>query len=77
MGLKEKLNQLGFKEIYSRGQFVKRDLDLYIYVKYNKIIAIQLGKIWDLYNFGNYTEYLSKVNFILNQIESLLYSKGE
>ena len=77
MDLKEKLKTLGFEEIYSKGQYVKRDLDLYVYVKYNKIIAIQIGKIWDLYNFGNYTEYLSKVNFILNQIESLLYSKGE
>ena len=75
MSLKEKLNVLGFKELYSKGQYVKRDLDLYVYVKYNKIIAIQLGKIWDLYNFGNYTEYLSKVNYALNQLESIL--RGE
>lgn len=77
MGLKEKLNQLGFKEVYRHGQYYNRDLDLYVYVRYNKIDAIQIGKIWELCNFGNYTEYLSKVNFKLNQIESLLYSKGE
>lgn len=77
MGLKEKLNQLGFKEIYKHGQFFNRDLDLYIYVRYNKIVAIQIAKIWDLCHYNNYGEYMSKVYFILNQIESLLYSKGE
>lgn len=77
MSLKEKLNALGFKEIYKHGQYFNRDLDLYVYVRYNKIESIQIGKIWDLYNFGNYTEYLSKVNLKLNQLESLLYSKGE
>ena len=79
MGLKEKLKALGFKELYSKGQYVKRDLDLYVYVKYNKIIAIQLGKIWDLYNFGNYTEYLSKVNYMLIKLEGIIidYNKGE
>lgn len=77
MGLKEKLNQLGFKEIYKHGQFFNRDLDLYVYVKYNKIVAIQIAKIWELWQFNNYTEYLNKVNYLLNQLESTLYSKGE
>lgn len=77
MGLKEKLNQLGFKEIYKHGQFFNRDLDLYVYIRYNKIEFIQISKVWDLKNFNNYNEYISKVYFILNQIESLLYSKGE
>ena len=40
MGLKEKLNQLGFKEIYKHGQFFNRDLDLYVYIRYNKIDLI-------------------------------------
>lgn len=77
MGLKEKLNQLGFKEIYKHSQFFNRDLDLYVYIRYNKIDFIQISKVWDLKNFNNYTEYLNKVNYLLNQLESTLYSKGE
>ena len=77
MGLKEKLNALGFKEAYKHGQYFNRDLDLYVYIRYNKIRQIQIVKIWDLYNFNNYTEYLNKVNYLLNQLESTLYSKGE
>ena len=48
MELKEKLNTLGFKEIYKHGQFFNRDLDLYVYIRYNKIVAIQIAKIWEL-----------------------------
>ena len=77
MKLKNKLEALGFKEVYKHGQYFNRDLDLYVYVKYNKIEAIQIAKVWESYNFNNYTEYLNKVNYILNQIESILYSKGE
>ena len=77
MGLKEKLNALGFKEIYKHGQFFNRDLDLYVYVRYNKVVAIQIAKMWELYNFSNYTKYLNKVNYLLNQLESTLNSKGE
>ena len=77
MNLKEKLKTLGFEESYCHGQFVKRDLSVYVYIKYNKIIDIQISKVWELKNFSNYTEYLNKVNYLLNQIESMLYSKGE
>lgn len=77
MDLKEKLKALGFEEAYTHGQYVKRDLSLYVYVKYNKIKDIQIAKLWELKNFNNYTEYLNKVNYLLNQIESTLYSKGE
>lgn len=76
MGLKEKLNQLGFKEIYKHGQFFNRDLDLYVYIRYNKIDFIQISKVWDLKNFNNYTEYLNKVNYVLDEIGFILY-KGE
>lgn len=76
MDLKEKLKALGFEEIYEHGQYVKRDLDLYVYVRYNKICAIQISKAWKIKNFNNYTEYLNKVNYLLNQLESTLY-KGE
>lgn len=76
MGLKEKLNQLGFKEIYKHGQFFNRDLDLYVYIRYNKIEFIQISKVWDLKNFNNYTEYLNKVNYVLDEIGFKLY-KGE
>lgn len=77
MTLKEKLNQLGFKEIYKHGQFYNRELDLYVYIRYNKIEFIQISKVWELRNFSNYTEYLNKVNYLLNQLESTLYSKGK
>ena len=77
MNLKEKLKALGFKELYSKGQYVKRDLDLYVYIKYNKIKNIQIAKVWELKNFSNYTEYLNKVNYLLNKLESTLYIKGE
>lgn len=72
MNLKEKLLSLGFEEAYGRGQYVKRDLSVYIYIKYNKIVDIQISKLWDLKNFNNYTEYLNKVNYLLNQLESIL-----
>lgn len=76
MKLKDKLIALGFEEIYEHGQYVKRDLDLYVYVRYNKICAIQISKAWKIKDFNNYTEYLNKVNYLLNQVESTLY-KGE
>ena len=37
MELKEKLKALGFEEVYEHGQYLKRDLDLYVYIKHNKI----------------------------------------
>ena len=77
MNVKEKLKTLGFEETYFHGQFVKRDLSVFVYIKYNKIKEIQIAKLWELKQFSNYTEYLSKVNYILNQLESTLYSKGE
>ena len=77
MKLKEKLEALGFEESYCHGQYVKRDLSVYVYIKYNKIIDIQISKVWELKNFSNYTEYLNKDNYLLNQLESTLYNKGE
>ena len=77
MDLKEKLKALGFKETYFHGQYLKRDLSVYVYIRYNKISDIQISKAWDLKDFSNYTEYLNKVNYLLNQLESTLYSKGE
>lgn len=77
MGLKEKLKALGFEETYSHGQYIKRDLSVYVYIKYNKIVNIQIAKVWDLKNFRNYTEYLSKVNYLLTQLESTLYDSEE
>ena len=77
MKLKDKLIALGFEEAYSHGQYVKRDLSVYVYIRYNKLVDIQLSKVWELKNFSNYTEYLNKVNYLLNQIESILYIKGE
>ena len=75
MDLKEKLKALGFEETYSHGQYIKRDLSVYVYIKYNKIDDIQISKIWKLKDFSNYTEYLNKVNYLLNQLESIL--RGE
>ena len=77
MTLKEKLKALGFEELYSHGQYVKRDLSVYVYIRYNKIDDIQISKIWELKNFNNYTEYLNKVNYLLNQLESTLYDSEE
>lgn len=76
MNLKEKLKALGFIEIY-RGQFLKRDLAVYVYISYNKIKDIQISKVWELKDFNNYTEYLSKVNYLLTQLESTLYYNEE
>ena len=73
MSLKEKLITLGFEEAYNHGQYVKRDLSVYVYIRYNKIVDIQISKVWELKNFNKYTEYLNKVNYLLNQIESTLY----
>ena len=77
MTLKEKLKALGFEESYCHGQYIKRDLSVYVYIKYNKIVNIQIAKVWELKNFRNYTEYLSKVNYLLTQLESTLYYNEE
>lgn len=77
MTLKEKLKTLGFEETYSHGQYIKRDLSVYVYIKYNKIVDIQISKLWGLKDFRNYTEYLSKVNYLLIQLESTLYDVEE
>lgn len=77
MNLKEKLLSLGFEEVYFHGQYVKRDLNLYVYIKYNKIKNIQIAKVWELKDFSNYASYLSKVYFILSQLESTLYDVEE
>ena len=77
MNLKEKLKALGFEEAYFHRQYIKRDLSVYVYIKYNKIENIQIAKTWDLKGFNNYTEYLNKVNYLLNQIESTLYDSEE
>ena len=79
MDLKEKLKALGFEEVYKHGQYLKRDLDLYVYIKYNKIKNIQIAKVWDLGKFSNYSEYLSKVNYMLIKLEGIIidYNKGE
>ena len=77
MALKEKLKALGFEEVYEHGQYVKRDLDLYVYIKYNKIKNIQISKVWELKDFGKYHEYMSKVNYLLIQLESTLYDIEE
>ena len=77
MNLKERLKALGFEEAYNHGQYIKRDLSVYVYVKYNKIVNIQIAKVWELKNFRSYTEYLSKVNHILELIESTLYNSEE
>ena len=77
MTLKEKLKTLGFEETYSHGQYIKRDLSVYVYIKYNKIVNIQIAKVLELKNFRNYTEYLSKVNYLLIQLESTLYDVEE
>ena len=77
MNLKEKLEALGFEETYFHGQYVKRDLSVFVYIKYNKIKDIQIDKLRELKNFNNYTEYLNKVDYLLNQLESTLYNKGE
>ena len=77
MELKEKLKALGFEEVYSHGQYVKRDLSLYVYIKYNKIKNIQIAKVWEINDFNHYAIYLSMVYGILAQLESTLYSKEE
>ena len=79
MDLKEKLKALGFEEAYFRGQYIKSDLSVYVYIKYNKIENIQIAKTWDLKGFNNYTEYLNKVNYLLSQLETIIidYKKGE
>ena len=48
MELKEKLKALGFEEVYEHGEYLKRDLDLYVYIRYNKIKYIQVAKVWEL-----------------------------
>ena len=77
MSLKEKLISLGFEQTYYHGQYIKRDLSILVYVRYNKIAYIQISKIRVIKDFNNYTEYLNKVNYLLNQLEGTLYIKGE
>ena len=73
MSLKEKLISLGFEQTYYHGQYINRNLAVMVYVRYNKIAYIQISKIRMVKDFNNYTEYLNKVNYLLNQLESTLY----
>ena len=77
MKLKEKLEALGFEESYCHGQYVKRDLSVYVYIRYNKIVDIQISKVWELKDFNKHNEYMSKLNYLLIQLESTLYNRGE
>ena len=77
MTLKGKLKALGFEQTHFHGQYIKRDLSVFVYIKYNKIIDIQIDKWRELKQFSNYTEYLNKVNYLLNQLESILYDSEE
>ena len=72
MTLKGKLKALGFEQTHVHGKDIKRDLSVFVYIKYNKIINIQIDKWRELKQFSNYTEYLNKVNYLLNQLESIL-----
>ena len=78
MNLTDKLKALGFEEVYFHGQYFNRELDSYVYIRYNKIKDIQISKLWQLKDFNNYTQYLNKVNYLLNKLESIIdYNKGE
>ena len=75
--LKEKLKTLGFEETYSHGQYFNRDLDLYVYIRYNKIKCIQISKAWESSDFNKYSLYLSYVYGVLEKLEKILNNKGE
>ena len=77
MDLKEKLEALGFKETYFHGQYLNRDLSVYVYIRYNKITDIQISKTWELKQFNNYTEYLNKVNPVISKVESIKKEREE
>ena len=70
MSLKEKLKALGFEEVYEHGEYLKRDLDLYVYIRYNKIKSVQLSKVW-ISTPTNYDNYLEEVRNILEQLNDI------
>ena len=74
MGLKEKLNELGFiQSSFTTRQYYNESLNLCVYVDDNKITSVQIVTSWfvELAPF-NYKEYMKKVNKIFKALNKLL-----
>lgn len=75
MKLEEKLKELGFTQNpYNQGQWVNKELDVYVYVEPAKITGVQFCKSWFLgkQNLNNYDIYLSKVRNLINEVNKIL-----
>lgn len=75
MKLEEKLTKLGFTQNPQiLEQRNNRKLEVRVYVKNDKIYAVQMSKGWNVehQNFSDYGAYLTKVRKVFNELNKLL-----
>ena len=73
MGLKEKLEKLGFKKTCIWNQYWLESLDMYIYLSYDEIESIQISKSWHKeFEKLKYKEYLKELKRVLKELNKLL-----
>lgn len=75
MKLEEKLKELGFTQNPQiLEQRSNRKLEVRVYVKNDKIYAVQMSKGWNVeyQNFSDYGAYLTKVRKLFNELNKIL-----
>ena len=77
MKVEERLKELGFEQIPQiKDQWNNIQLDVSVYVKNGEIVGIQISKYWGsmdrFHDFRDYDDYLTKVGYILEEIDGML-----
>ena len=77
MKVEEKLKELGFEQNPQiKDQSNNIQVDVSVYVKNGEIISVQISKYWGsmhrFHDFRDYDDYLTKVGYILEEIDGML-----
>ena len=77
MKVEEKLKELGFEQNPQiKDQWNNIQLDVSVYVKNGEIVSVQIskyrGSMHRFHDFGDYDDYLTKVGYILEEIDGML-----
>ena len=77
MEVEERLKELGFEQNPQiKDQWNNIRLDVSVYVKNGEIVSVQISKYWGsmhrFHDFRDYDDYLTKVGYILEEIDGML-----
>ena len=77
MEVEERLKELGFEQNPQiKDQWNNIQLDISVYVKNGEIVSVQISKYWGsmhrFHDFRDYDDYLTKVGYILEEIDGML-----